>query len=103
MAMNIKGIRVSISTNALGISSGTGFMIPGEKFENGKAVGINSWMPPQYRAYVKDIYLTLTDDSMSIESPYKNQTVTLKPNCRINIDGVGLSYATCDITIWPEF
>lgn len=102
MAIEFNAVRVSINTNALGVCGGTGFIIPIEEFELGKPLRINPWFPPLYSQYIRPIDLTLTDDGLWMESPYRNASIPLRPNHYLNIDGVGLSYATCDISISLE-
>lgn len=100
--MNCKAIGISINTNALGICGGTGFSIPAGEFDEGRPVRLNDWLPAEYRQYVKPIDITLADGKMTVESPYKNVSIPLGKNGHVSIDGIGLSYATCEISIYPE-
>lgn len=100
--MSSKVIRISINTNALGICGGTGFTIPAEEFTHEEPVRINGWFPVEYQKYVKPIDITLSDGKMIMESPYKNASIPLNSKGCLSINGIGLSYATCDISIYPE-
>lgn len=111
----VKSINISVSVNALGRESGFGRMIPIEDFPVGEPVRINPWLPDHYQKYVKPIDLIRTEDELKVETSYKLEkydcdsktwiaatAIDLVPRAIIQTDWIGLSYASCQISISPE-
>lgn len=92
-------ISISININALGCPSGDFASIPLEDFADGKPVILNGYLKPIYHPYVKPIKLSIAGNTLSIESPYMNDSIPLDSGKSFWIKGIGLSYAVCDITI----
>lgn len=93
-------INISINVDALGHESGWGKCIPMDEFPEGEWVRINRCLPDQYQQYVKPIGLMVSGNMLYIESEYVTGTKEMIPWLTLfNTGKIGLSYATCDISI----
>lgn len=99
---NVKRINFSANVNALGIESGFGRQIPIDEFPVGQSVSLKRWFPLHYAQAMKHIDVTRSETELLIESGYKSGAIPLESGKRFNIGDIGLSYASCKLTIYVD-
>lgn len=93
-------LHVSLYVNALGCESGNAWYVSPEQLEKG--IYVNSLLPDYYTEYVKAIYVKIVDDGNAVEvtSDYGSAKYSVDEEHRWTSPQIGLSYATCDITLY---
>lgn len=98
----VKRIDFSANVNALGQESGFGRQIPIDEFPSGEPVNLKHWFPLQYAQAIKTINITRTEKELIIDSDYKSGSIPLEPGEKFLIKDIGLSYASCNLTIYVK-
>ena len=95
-------LRISCSTQAGQYSSGTGAYIETSEFKTTPRINIAALLPPHYYEYIGPIWAEITSDGRGITVMSRGRTAIISypdsPN--FNAGEFGLSYATCEVSIF---
>lgn len=100
---DMKELHISADVRADRNQSGFAIRIPIQDFPDGVPVRINGYFNSLYQEYLKPIDIIVNQHNMSIDSDYMRATVRFdRPLCNFIIQGIGLSYASCNLEISLE-
>ena len=95
-------LRISCSTQADQYSSGTGAYVEASEFKTTPRINIAACLPAHYYEYIGPIWAEVTPDGRGITVTSRGRTATISypdsPN--FNVGEFGLSYATCDVSVF---
>lgn len=98
--MERNNFRISVNVRAGYSNSGTGVLIPPEMITPDKPLNVVTLLPPAYLPYINAIMIHRVENGIAIESSYGNKILEYGTSDQYEVNDIGLSYATCDLSLF---